>query len=183
MFLILILQVAAREFFTTLSEEIQHNPKYFNGMKIAIIEPTTFKTPMLGNEAIVNGLKKSWNSTKQSVQLEYSNSFFDGLITFVRIWKFFEFFDFLTLNLDLSFVSDTILKALTAESPEKNYRVLTFLGRVTYSLCIRYLPQETIELFYQLAIYYTIFFSWKLAMMKKLINTVWKPHARKNTVK
>lgn len=141
-----------------------------------------FKTPMFGHDALISSLTKTWNSTKKSVQYHYCASFFDGLVTFVRIWKFFQAFEFVALNYDVSIVSETILKALIAESPEKNYRVIGLLGRAGFSLAVRYLPQEVIELYYQVAVYFMVLFAWEVSMAKKLINAARRPFARKQLV-
>lgn len=176
-------QVALKAFFRSLDKDVENDSTgYFNGMKITIMEPTIFKTQMLSIDSVVNGLKKTWNSTDKNVREEYTTSFFNGIIAFVRIWQFFEVFDFLTLNGDISLVSDAISHSLTSKSPEKNYRVIGLIGRVGFPFIISFLPQEIIEYFYQVAIYFMVIFGWELSTAKKLFQVTRKPSTQRNIV-
>ena len=138
-----------KAFFNSLREEIKHETREFAHIKTITIEPTIFKTQMLGLDPMVESLEKMWSSTGEQVQDAYTQTFFKGIITFLHLWKIFEFLDFVALRRDISLVSEAISKALTTELPEKNHKVIGLMGRASLSTAINFMPQEGIELFYE----------------------------------
>lgn len=159
--------MAVKSFFNGLREEIKNETREYSNIKTITIEPTIFKTQMLTVDPMVQSLEKMWSSSSESVQSVYTETFFEGIITFLQVWKIFEFLDFIALRRDISLVTEAISKALTTERPETNHRVIGLMGRASLSTVINFMPQEAIEVFYEIFGLVVIISSVQLAWFKK----------------
>lgn len=156
-------------FLKTLRSEIENQPNYYNGMKVCTIEPTAFKTTMLGFDAMRNALNRTWGGTSNGVKLAYKPYIFDGIMMFIKTWQLLEPFDFMFVDSDLSKVSKEILKALTAQHPEKNNRVMGIPTRSVAWMLFYYLPAEILEYSYRIVILGMYIYSWQLDKVMKVL--------------
>lgn len=165
-----------------LRKEIELSDEYYNGMKAIAIEPSTFKTSMLGHDAMVNTIKRNWDKTDPSVKNVYGEHLYDGLISFIRTWEFFKWFDFLFIKSNLSLVTNEIKKGLVLEWPEKIYRVIDLPGRICFGLAVFYLPLEFVENSFQIIIYFIQAYFWLLFKAKGAFKTCRKYLIKESTL-
>ncbi|XP_059575310.1 retinol dehydrogenase 7 [Alligator mississippiensis] len=84
------------------------------GVKVSIIEPGAFRTPILDTQCIQKGLAQVWSRTPTEVKEAYGQHYFDYYIE--NIQKIFS-----SAGPNLHLVTDAMEHALTAQHPHTRY--------------------------------------------------------------
>lgn len=161
-----------KAFSDCLRNDFEHNEVHFNGLRVITIEPTAYKTGIVGYENLKKTLRSSWQRTNKDVQDSYGEEIFDGMVAFVSICQFFRWFDFIALKRDLTEVSRTVNTVLLQPNPDHEIRIITKAIEFFSSLIYNYFPQDLFEAGFSVAAYVGYIFVHEVALIKRILNAI-----------
>jgi NAD(P)-dependent dehydrogenase (short-subunit alcohol dehydrogenase family) len=160
-----------RAFSEVLRRDMESNTEYFNGMKVITIEPTAYKTGIVGYDNIKSTLRRTWNRSDPEVKDSYGVSIFDGMVAFVAVCEFFRFFDFVALKRNVHEVSEYVREALLHTHPNVDVKILTKSIEVGSNIWFHFIPQDIQELYFMLLAWTGYIFVVEVAFIKKFLRT------------
>ena len=161
-----------KAFADTLRKDMENNEVYFNQMKVITIEPTAYKTGIVGYENIKNTLKKSWSRTDPEVKASYGNEMFDAMYTFVSTCEFFRWFDFVALKRNVHEVAEHVNNSLVQRNPVYDVKLITKAIEITSTIYRNYLPQDLIEAGFTILAGIGYIYAREVAIVKKMFNAI-----------
>ena len=109
------------------------------GVKVSIIEPGGFKTPMMEESFIVQSMDKIWNETNESVRNDYGLQYFESQKkSFLDLMK-------VVKPGDIEICVNDMLDAIRNVEPKISYIPFdSTIGRILLTLAI-YLPNQWMD--------------------------------------
>ncbi|NXG40006.1 H17B6 dehydrogenase, partial [Dromaius novaehollandiae] len=102
------------------------------GVRVSIIEPGCFRTPIVDSEAARDSVARAWSLCSDEVRQAYGHHYFSTCDDFLRLLS--------TANSNLSLVTSAMEHALTAEHPRTRYSC--GLDSQLYYIPLSYLPSS-----------------------------------------
>ncbi|NXE57670.1 H17B6 dehydrogenase, partial [Casuarius casuarius] len=102
------------------------------GVRVSIIEPGCFRTPIVNSEAARDSVAHAWSRCSDEVRQAYGHHYFSTCDGFLRLLS--------TANSNLSLVTSAMEHALTAEHPRARYTC--GLDSQLYYIPLSYLPSS-----------------------------------------
>lgn len=159
-----------KAFSESLRKDFEDDVDYYNGMKVLTIEPTAYKTGILGYEQLRRTVRNTWHRTSTEVQSTYGQEIYDATQAFVSVCEFFKFFDFLAFKRNIGEVSDAVLMGLITQDPVNDIELVSLPTHIAYYFWWGFAPQEVLEAWFSFGAYFGFIFVFEVAVIKKIFN-------------
>lgn len=155
-----------KAFADVLRAEVSGEPDMYNEMKILNVEPTAYKTGLLGYDVVSRAVDETWSRTNDRVKQAYGHEIYDAFKTFISVSKFFQHFDFLFIRSDLSEVSLVMDRLLRLQDPDVDTAVMPFYNYLFYRFVHNYVPDEVLECFFHFVAMQGLIFAFEVSCFK-----------------
>lgn len=158
-----------KAFADALRAEVNAEPKVYNNMKILNVEPTAYKTGLLGYDVASRAVDVTWCRTSDRVKQDYGHRIYEAFKAFISVCKFFEFLDFVAVRSDLSEVAVVVDHLLQTKDPISNdTAVMPFYSQFFIQLMHDYVPDEVLECVFHFLAMQGLIFSFIVSIIKNL---------------
>ena len=154
---------------SALRAELDRDPG--NRLKVLTIEPTAYKTNLLGYDVVSGTMQRAWDRTEERVKQSYGYTLFDALKHFLTVCQFFEFFEFLTIRTDLTEVARVIEDLLIQQDALPDTAVMSWPSFLMQRFFLNYSPDEGIETFFRFLAAQLMIFAFEVSLIKSLFRT------------
>ena len=160
-----------KAFADALRAEVNADPDFYNNMKILNVEPTAYKTGLLGYDVVTRSVNLTWSRTSDRVKHDYGHPIYEAFTSFIAVCKFFEYFDFVAVRSDLSEVGHVVDNLLRSKDPEEDTALMSFTTLLMFRYVDNYVPDEVMECFFHFLAMQVLIFAFEVSCIKSFFRT------------